>query len=152
MSMSEVSVNPEELIETIDYEVEDANVIPFPIDPTLTIQGEAADAKATGDAISAIVSNMRINSKSAENNSFTLYGSDIRVTSGEGTQTIDQAIDELSDRNAGDILYDTENLITIGTKISEIDTAINTGLSTEDIDAIFDEVFEVEEDESDGES
>ena len=44
--MSEINLNEE-----VEMVVEDASVITTPIDDTLTISGDAADAKAVGDAL-----------------------------------------------------------------------------------------------------
>ena len=40
-------------IPEVNFTVEVSNVVQSPIDPTLSIEGMAADAKATGDAIAA---------------------------------------------------------------------------------------------------
>ena len=44
--MSEVNNTPEELVEDITVESEEAQEIPSPIDPTLKHPGQAADAFA----------------------------------------------------------------------------------------------------------
>lgn len=52
--MSEVNSTPASIddgIPEVNFTLEVAEVITAPIDPTLSIAGEAADAKATGDAI-----------------------------------------------------------------------------------------------------
>lgn len=55
--MSEIP-NTNESIESgipeITLELEVSETIPAPVDPTLSIEGEAADAKATGDAINGL--------------------------------------------------------------------------------------------------
>lgn len=55
--MSEVNNNTPSSIDDgipeVSFEVEVSNVVQAPIDDTLSISGEAADAKATGDAIAA---------------------------------------------------------------------------------------------------
>ena len=50
--------NPIEGIPEITFEVEVSETVPAPVDSTLTISGQAADAKATGDAISALQTNL----------------------------------------------------------------------------------------------
>lgn len=113
------------------------------IDTTLAISGDAADAKATGDAISslaettsqaiaAIAPGLVINSKHFVEMAMTLYGSDIAVTDASGAQTISAAIAALQQKDASEIIYDDE--ITIK-------QAMESELSTEDIDDIFDSVF-----------
>ena len=56
--MSEVNNNTpasiDDGIPEVSFTVEVANVVQAPIDPTLKIQGMAADAKATGDAIDKV--------------------------------------------------------------------------------------------------
>ena len=137
--MSEVT--PQELVEEIEYEVEDATVIPQPIDPTLSIAGEAADAKATGDAIAAVIGNLRVNEKAPVSNAITLYGSDIKVSSSEGAQTIAEAISSVTDKDASEIIYDTTELTSVKDAIDGIKETIDSEISTAEIDAIFDEVF-----------
>ena len=139
--MSETTPTPEELVEELDYEVEDAEVIPTPIDDTLTISGEAADAKATGDAIAAVLGNLRVNTKAPSSNAITLYASDIAVSDATGAQTIAEALEAVGDKTADDIMYDTVNLVSIKDALDAINTAIDTELSEAEIDAIFDSVF-----------
>ena len=139
--MSEVNPTPEELVETITYDVEDATVIPTPIDPTLTIEGEAADAKATGDAIGAVLGNLRVNTKAPVSNAVTLYGGDIYVSNAEGAQTITEAIEAANDKNAGDIMYDSTTMTSVADALNSINTAMETSISEADIDTIVEEVF-----------
>jgi hypothetical protein len=52
--MSETNNTPNSIddgIPEVDFTLQVANVVQAPIDPTLSIEGMAADAKATGDAI-----------------------------------------------------------------------------------------------------
>lgn len=135
--MSEVNPTPEELVETINYDIDSAEVIPTPIDPTLSIEGEAADAKATGDAIAAVVGTLRINGKLPVNNAVTLYGGDILLSNAQGAQTIAEAITAAGDKAASDIMYDSTNMISVGDALTDLEN----GISEEDIDEMLDEVF-----------
>ena len=54
--MSEINSTPESIddgIPEVTFTLQVSNVVQAPIDDTLTIEGMAADAKATGDAINA---------------------------------------------------------------------------------------------------
>jgi len=138
--MSEIT--PEELVEEISYEVEDAEVVQSPIDPTLSIAGEAADAKATGDAIAAVFVGAKVNNKSFAGKSVTLYGSDINVTNAAGAQTLAEAIDSIGQKTADGITYDPDNLITVKGALDDIYEQMDTDLTTAEIDEMFAEVFE----------
>jgi hypothetical protein len=48
MKMSEINNTPE-----VEFQIEVANTVQTPVDDTLSIEGMAADAKATGEAIDA---------------------------------------------------------------------------------------------------
>ena len=137
--MSEVT--PEELIEEISFTVDDSDVVPMPIDPTLSHEGEAADAAATGAAIAGVINNLRINEKAPVNNAITLFASDIPVSSDEGAPSIAERLEDISDRGADDISYDATNQITVKGALDDIYTTLDSELSEEDIDNIFDEVF-----------
>lgn len=142
--MSELNtndVNPEELVEEVGYTVNDATVIPTPIDPTLTIEGEAADAKATGDAIASVFVGATVNGKSATNKAFIVYAGDILLSSEQGAQTVLQAIDNVVDKDASQIIYDQTELITVKDAIDGIKTEMDTELTEEQIDEIINDVF-----------
>lgn len=144
--MSENNSTPEELVEDIEYEVEDAEVVPAPIDPTLTHAGEAADAKATGDAIRNISSAVKVNNQAADNTgNITLLAGNIPMTAGTGAQTVAQAIEAAQAMTAGDILYAAEEEDTIADVIGGISSALESGCTDEEIDAIFDDLEEDEE-------
>lgn len=144
--MSENNSTPEELVEDIEYEVEDAEVVPAPIDPTLTHPGEAADAKATGDAIRNISSAVKVNNQAADNTgNITLLAGNIPMTEGTGAQTVAQAIEAAQAMTAGDILYAAEEEDTIADVVGGISSALESGCTDEEIDAIFDDLEEDEE-------
>ena len=143
--MSELNPTPEDLVKQITLTVEDATVIPSPIDPTLSNEGEAADAAATGAAIAAVLTEATVNGKSPTGKAFTIYAGDIAMSSDAGAQTVAEAIASAADKDAADIMYDTENLVTVKGAIDDINTALESELTTEEIDGIFDEVFEGDE-------
>lgn len=143
--MSETTPTPEELIEEISFEIQDANVIPTPIDPTLSIEGEAADAKATGDAIAEVFTGAAVNGKSFTNKQLTLYGNEIYVSNAAGAQTIAQAIESAGDKDASGIMYDSTTMTTVKAAIDGIKEEIDTELTEDAIDAILAEVFGGEE-------
>lgn len=158
--MSELTPTPEELVRTVSFEIERSSptvgfsasraaVIPTPIDPTLTIQGEAADAKATGDAIAGVTDSLRVNGKAAVADGglkkITVYANEILMSSASGAQDVAQAIENVADRTANDIMYDSGNLVTVKAAIDGIKDELDTELTEEQIDDIFDEVFGEEE-------
>ena len=161
--MSEL--NTEELAENIAYTVDDAEVIPTPIDPTLSNAGEAADAKATGDAIAAVLNNVSVNGKAATAGAVTIYASDILMSSAQGAQdiaemmqdvggrtasdiiyadndTIHDVVESIDAKTAEDILFDPDETDTISDVVGSVTTALEAGISNDDIDDIFDAVFE----------
>lgn len=139
--MSEINPSAEELIRNVRFTIQRSSVIPMPIDPTLSIEGEAADAKATGDAIAGVIGNLRVNTKAPVNNAITVYGTDIRLSNAEGAPTLDEAISGASDRDASSIMYDDENLITVAMALDDLYTTMDTGITDDEIDEILDEVF-----------
>ena len=147
--MSETNnATPEELVEEIEYEIEQAEVIPTPIDPTLTIAGEAADAKATGDAIRGIASAVKVNNQTADaSGNITVYGNQILMSEDTGAQDIAAAIEAVEDRTAADILYDSEESKTIADVFDEVTDALTDGVTDAEIDEMVESAFEEEEEE-----
>lgn len=143
--MSEVNENldPETLVEEVTDDVDDSEVVPYPIDPTLTIQGEAADAKATGDAIAAVLNGVTINGKSATNKAFTVLAGDINMSSDQGAQTVAQAIQDAAGKKANDIVYETIDGTnkTIKQVVDGIRDGLDEDYNEEEIADLFDEVF-----------
>ena len=137
--MSEI--NPSDLVEEITLTVDDASVIPTPIDPTLTQEGEAADAKATGDAITAVFSGAKVNGKSFTDKAVTVYAGDILMSDETGADTLAEAVENLGNRDASSVVYDAENLVSVKDALDEIYTTIDTELTESEIDDLFDEVF-----------
>ena len=119
--MSEVT--PEEMVEDIYYEVEDADVIPIPIDPTLSNPGEAADAKATGDAIRAMEQTLNVNGVHADNEgTIHLYPANIPMSAETGAGTLSQTLEEIGGRSGDEIMISKQSTKTISEVINEIDT------------------------------
>lgn len=137
--MSEVT--PQELVEEITRTVEEATVIPAPVDPTLKIPGEAADAKAVGDALAALLGKLILNGKSPVSNILTLYAGDILMSSAQGAQTIAAAVEAAGDKDASEIMYDAATLTTIKGALDDIYDDLDSELTTEAIDTIFESVF-----------
>ena len=138
-----MSENPtaEELVRNVTFRLQRSNVIPMPIDPTLSNAGEAADAKATGEAISNAVNALKVNGKSASSNAFTIYATDISMSDDSGAQTVAEVVHDVKDRTAEDIIYDPEEMQTIKGAIDEIKEDIDTEIEETEIDDIFEEVF-----------
>lgn len=128
--INEINATPEELVEEVELEVDDAEGIPFPIDPTLSNPGEAADAKATGDAIRAITSSVTVNGKSADQTgNISLLAADIPVSDEVGAQKISEVLEDLQERDANDIMF------TVGKTIKQaVDEIDRTPITEQEID------------------
>ena len=147
--MSELNNStPEELVEEINRVVEDAEVIPPPIDTTLSIPGAAADAYATGQAIEGVLNGLKINGQDVVNKAVTLLASHIKMSNEQDAQTIAEAIQALADRNADDILYDSEELITVADAITGLDEGLDEGFTDEEIEAMIEEGLSEEDEEA----
>lgn len=139
--MSELTPTPEELIEEVTFTVDEAQVVPMPIDPTLSHEGEAADAAAVGNAIAGVFVGATVNGKNIVNKAVTVYSADIKMSDAEGAQSIAEAFESIQDKDASEIMYDTENLVTVKDALDGIAEDLESEISTEEIDAILDEVF-----------
>lgn len=89
-----------DLNDVIEEVVSDAEVMTVPIDDTLSISGEAADAKAVGDALalkadkSELETKVNVNGQEADNQGTILIdGRDIPVNREEGDTTIAEALE-----------------------------------------------------------
>ena len=139
--MSE-NTNPtaEQLIRNVTFSLQRSNVVPMPIDPTLTHEGEAADAKATGDAIAAMAAVRTVNGQSPDSSgAVVVNATQIPMSGDESAQTISEAILSAQDKTAETIRYEAEDTTTIKTVVDEIIEACTDGVTDGDIDDIFDE-------------
>lgn len=96
-----------ELNETVVYTVSENNVTGVPVDNTLTIEGQAADAAAVGRALDgkmdADALHISVNGQEADNQGAILIdGSEIDV-SGTDSRSIGAAIAEIDGRTGADI-------------------------------------------------
>ena len=103
--MSEINNNntAEELNEVVEEVVDDATVMTVPIDDTLSISGEAADAKAVGDALAnkigrgEALTRVTVNGvQSDSNGSVNITGADIPMSSASGAATVGAAMDAMN--------------------------------------------------------
>ena len=139
--MSE-NTNPtaEQLVRNVTFSLQRSTVIPMPIDPTLSNEGEAADAKAVGEAIAAIVAVKKVNDQSPDSTgAVVINATQIPMTSEEGAQTISDAILSVQAQTADTILYVAGEADTVKSVVDGIITACTDGCTDDEIDAIFEE-------------
>ena len=110
--MSENNTN--DLNDEVEVTVEDAEVITVPIDATLSNSGEAADAKAVGDALadkadrSEMQTQVKVNGQAADNQGLIiLLASHIPVSDAQNAQTVAQVLTALGLRTGADIKIDS---------------------------------------------
>ena len=107
--MSEINLNEE-----VTMVVEDATVITTPIDDTLTVSGDAADAKAVGDALAlkadkSQLTNVTVNGQSPDQQGAILIdGTDIPANDTD-EDTIAEALAALDEKTGADIAIDGES-------------------------------------------
>lgn len=103
--MSEINNNStaEELNEVVEEVVDDATVMTVPIDDTLSISGEAADAKAVGDALAnkigrgEALTGVTVNGvQSDSSGNVNITGADIPMSSASGAATVGAAMDAMN--------------------------------------------------------
>ena len=123
--MSEIN-NNEDLDEVFEEEMDDADVITVPIDATLSNSGEAADAKAVGDALAlkadaSAINTIKVNEQSADNQGQILIdGTGIPMSDTDET-TLTEAIQAEQGKTAGDIpLTSAEDSDTIADAIEDL--------------------------------
>ena len=119
--MSEINLNEE-----VEEVVDDATVITVPIDDTLSISGEAADAKAVGDALAlkadlSAVNTIKVNNESADNQGqIYIDGTGIPM-SGTDATTLQEAIAAEQGKTGGDIhLTSDESSATVTAAITAL--------------------------------
>lgn len=101
--------NNNDLNEEVEMEVDDAEVITVPIDATLTNSGEAADAKAVGDALalkadkSEIQTSIKVNGQSADNQGLILVTAKDTKMSDTDPTTVKARIEAVDGKTAEDI-------------------------------------------------
>lgn len=138
--MSELTPTPEELVENIDLELEDNTTVPMPIDPTLSNEGEAADAKATGAAIAAIAAVKKVNGASPDGaGDVIINATNIPMSNAVGAQTIAEAMQSAQAQTGDVIKYEANKDDTIKSIVDGIITACTDGVTDEEIDAIFED-------------
>lgn len=117
-----------ELNENVNLTVDDATVITVPIDDTLSIQGQAADAKAVGDALadkadrSELSTAVNVNGQSADaQGTILITGEDIPVSDDDQT-TLQAAVEAIQDWDAADINVDDSAIspVTVQAAITEL--------------------------------
>ena len=117
-----------DLNEVVEEVVEDATVMTVPIDDTLSVSGEAADAKATGDALalkadkSELQAAVTVNGQSADNQGHIIVdASQIEMSSSDDT-TVKAAIEAIDGKTGADIpVSSAVGAKKIGTAISDLD-------------------------------
>lgn len=96
-------------IPNIDFEVNAAGVVTVPIDDTLSIAGQAADAKAVGDALalkadrSELTQTIRVNGQAADLQGEIIVTADEINMDDNDTSTIAEEIEALKERTGADI-------------------------------------------------
>ena len=109
----------DDLNEVIEEVIDDASVITVPIDDTLSNSGEAADAKAVGDALalkadkSEIQTSITVNGQSADaQGSIIVTAADTQISDTDQT-TVKAAIEAVDGKTAEDIPVSSSSSQTI---------------------------------------
>ena len=123
--MSEINMNEE-----VTMVVEDASVITTPIDDTLTVSGDAADAKAVGDALAlkadiSQVTGVTVNGQSADSQGAIIVdASEINMASDDTTK-VNAAIEAIGEKTGADIPIDGEESATsIADHVGTLETSV----------------------------
>lgn len=127
--MSEIDLN-----EVFEETIDDATVITVPLDTTLQNAGEAAEAKAVGEALAlkadaASVNAIQVNGQAADNQGLILIdGTNIPLTDAPGAPTIAQAVNSSQARTADGIQMSDDDETTVAEKIGELETELEGGV------------------------
>jgi len=130
----------ENLNDVIEEVVEDAEVITVPIDDTLTISGEAADAKAVGDALalkadrSELQSTVNVNGQTPDaQGNILLYANHVPMSNAQDAPSVQAAVQEIQGWDASDLNVDNTdpNSKTVQEVLENVDarTAENIDMS-----------------------
>ena len=135
-----------ELNEIFEETLIDTDVITVPIDTTLTHSGEAAEAKAVGDALalkadkSELQAAISVNGQTADaQGAILLNAGEIPMTDAQGSDTVYQAVQLLDNKTGQQIHLRAGETQTIEGAISDIEDSLGEGVTDEEIDAIFDD-------------
>jgi len=115
-----------DLNEEVEVVVDDADVITVPIDDTLSNSGEAADAKAVGDALAlkadrSEVTGIDVNGEEADNQGHIILSSEhIPVTEDPGSPTVAEVLEGLTAPTAETIPMSDDDSTTIAEKIENM--------------------------------
>ena len=129
--MSEINMNEE-----VTMVVEDATVITTPIDDTLTVSGDAADAKAVGDALALKADKSQLTSVTVngqgpdQQGAILIDGTDIPANDTD-EDTIAEALAALDAKTGADIPIDAEEG---ADPIADVIGGIQTTLAADDMD------------------
>lgn len=114
-----------EMNEVIEEVVSDAEVMTVPIDDTLTVSGEAADAKAVGDALALKadlnqVTGISVNGEHPDaQGAIIIDASEVPMTEAAGAKSVAEMILEGAARTAEDIAMGEEDDTTIADAIAD---------------------------------
>ena len=136
--MSEINEN---LNQEFTMTMESTNVITVPIDNTLTQEGEAADAKAVGDALAlkadaSSVNTIDVNGEAADNQGHIILTGEHVPMSGDDETTLKSAIETASNRTGADIpLTADSGAATIAAAIAALGTETAQVIPMSDTDS-----------------
>lgn len=141
-----------ELNETIEEIVQDAQVMTVAIDDTLSVSGEAADAKAVGDALALkadldAVNTIKVNDEAADNQGQILIDGTGIPVSGTDERTIAEAVAAAEGRTGADIPVSGETgaqSIAEALAASVDKTADNIEMSAEDTTTVAERILALE--------